>query len=560
MKKREHRGMGLTLAFLAALAAACSGGGRNNGHWDAWDVDGHDMEGEFIFDVPDGSDLPPAADTDGDTIDDNMEGRPSNRDTDGDGTPDYLDTDSDDDGIPDAEEGLTDYDDDGIPSYIDPDSDGDGLSDEDELAEGTDPTDPDSDDDGANDLIEVVAGTDPLDGDDNPHASGDFIFVVPYEEDPDPPEDTLVFSTDIQMADVYFIIDTSASMGGEIANLRDTLISTIVPQVRDTIPNVWFGAGIYDQCPFVDFCTTSGTPVGIDNLQSLASDEGLTLTALESISGITCNGANEPYIGSLWLLATGDTSRWPRLDPVDCPDPAAPIGYPCFRTGAIPIIVQFGDEHFYDQSYLQGCEDFPLFAAMIDALNAIHARYIGIGSSAEMWDSNGLQDTCVGTGSVNAAGDPLAFRISSDGTGLGLQVVEAIQMLATQVPMEIGTRPRDVVDGPEDDVDATVFIDRIVPNETGGVEDPENPGVFCVAGLEVADRNGDGVDDVFTSVLPGTPVCFDIFPAMNTSVQPESEPLLFSAEIQVIGNGVTVLDTRVVYFLVPPDIEIIGPG
>jgi len=51
-------------------------------------------------------------------------------DADGDGTPNYLDLDSDDDTLLDAVEGDDDFDSDGIPNYLDTDSDGDGLSDE----------------------------------------------------------------------------------------------------------------------------------------------------------------------------------------------------------------------------------------------------------------------------------------------------------------------------------------------------------------------------------------------------------------------------------------------
>jgi hypothetical protein len=33
---------------------------------------------------------------------------------------------------------------------------------------------------------------------------------------------------------------------------------------------------------------------------------------------------------------------------------------------------------------------------------------------------------------------------------------------------------------------------------------------------------------------------------------PTADPQLFRAEVDVLGDGVTVLDTRTVYFLVPP--------
>lgn len=41
-------------------------------------------------------------------------------DTDGTGTPDYLDRDSDGDGVPDQQEGTADADGNGVPDYKDP--------------------------------------------------------------------------------------------------------------------------------------------------------------------------------------------------------------------------------------------------------------------------------------------------------------------------------------------------------------------------------------------------------------------------------------------------------
>ncbi len=65
-------------------------------------------------------------DQDGDGIPDIVEGRfdMPPRDTDGDGVPDAKDTDSDNDGLTDAEEGVADWDGDGVPNYIDPRNDG----------------------------------------------------------------------------------------------------------------------------------------------------------------------------------------------------------------------------------------------------------------------------------------------------------------------------------------------------------------------------------------------------------------------------------------------------
>jgi hypothetical protein len=119
-------------------------------------------------------------DSDNDTICDTEEGVDTRRDTDGDGTPDFLDTDSDGDGIndkteagdedegtipndsdfdevpdymdsdsdnngiEDGTEGISDYDGDGIPNFADIDNDGDTISDTSEI--GGDPYNPQNSD------------------------------------------------------------------------------------------------------------------------------------------------------------------------------------------------------------------------------------------------------------------------------------------------------------------------------------------------------------------------------------------------------------------------------
>jgi hypothetical protein len=69
----------------------------------------------------------PGADSDGDGINDEVEG--CSTDTDNDKIPDYADTDSDNDKVPDRVEGLSDRDGDKIPAYKDTDSDNDGVND-----------------------------------------------------------------------------------------------------------------------------------------------------------------------------------------------------------------------------------------------------------------------------------------------------------------------------------------------------------------------------------------------------------------------------------------------
>ena len=45
----------------------------------------------------------------------------------------------------------------------------------------------------------------------------------------------------------------------------------------------------------------------------------------------------------------------------------------------------------------------------------------------------------------------------------------------------------------------------------------------------------------------------------NDTVMPTTDPQLFRATLRVLGDGFTELDSRDVFFLVPPEIIIGGP-
>ncbi len=192
--------------------------GTDNAALDA-DKDGKidddtDTDGDGIPDATDIADgFGTDADSDKDGIPDSVEKGDGKEplDTDGDGTPDYLDTDSDNDGISDSKEAGDDpanpvnTDGDGVPDYQDLDSDNDGKTDVEEsggkdtdndglLDDGEAPTeapvdtdedgvpdfkDPDSDNDGVNDIESgPAAGLDEdMDGkiDDDTDTDGDGI-------------------------------------------------------------------------------------------------------------------------------------------------------------------------------------------------------------------------------------------------------------------------------------------------------------------------------------------------------------------------------------------------
>jgi hypothetical protein len=342
-------------------------------------------------------------------------------------------------------------------------------------------------------------------------------------------------------------------MGEEIANLQTSLSDTIIPGVEAIIPDVWFGAGNFDDYPVSPYGSAASGDVIFWLYQAMTDSVTDAQAAVNSLATHYGMDGPEGDVPALFAIATGNDFGTYLPAQTACPDGF--IGYPCFRPGAVPIIILITDSSFHNgpgsYSPYSGVDPVPpTYEETVAVLNDIHAKVLTIFSPVGD-DAVGLshcQQISTDTGAATDTG-PLTFEIAGDGTGLGTEVVNAVGLLANGVPMDMSVVARDDI---TDGVDATVFIDRIVPNTTGGVEDPLDPTIVCVGGLATADTDADTYADKFVDVLPGTPVCFDIIPAQNDTVPPAAEPKIYKAYVDVIGDDVTVLDTREVYFLVPP--------
>jgi len=492
-------------------------------------------------------------DSDDDLI---LDGDDGPADTDEDGLLDWEDLDSDEDGIPDRDEAgdddvfspPIDSDGDGTPDFRDPDSDNDGLSDRLEDRLGTDPRLRDSDDDGVDDLIENAAGTDPLDASESPRTRGDFVFVVDYMEPPAPARDTLEFRTSIQFADIYFLFDISGSMGTEIDSLR-TAVSTVInnltcerfgttcrtdgdcavgqvcsltgsciedPSMSSCVASPWTGGGYYED--------------HLVNLLSLQGDPSATSSALS----VSTFGSTESMYGAVWSVFDPEASP---LDEMGCASPmAGRVGCVGFREEAVRILVTFSDE---DSDGAETVEQAA--SALTDSGTTFIGVWSGAAGSTAREDMDAL---AMSSGSLDRTGAPLVFE------GVDAAVVpavtDAINEIVEGVPLRVTI---EASDEPGDAGDALQFIDYVEVNVGGG---------RCSAISPTEDTDGDTHDDAFPSLLPGTPVCWDVVPSTNITVPRRvDEPQVFEARLTVSGDG-SPLDARLVYFLVPPDVELPG--
>ncbi|MBK7396434.1 MAG: hypothetical protein IPJ34_09075 [Myxococcales bacterium] len=366
-----------------------------------------------------GCGTPDKTDDDGDTISNFHEGKTSAVDTDGDGKADYLDDDSDGDGILDKDEAgdtnpvtaPVDSDGDGKPDFQDTDSDNDGLLDKDEVTKyKTSPTKPDTDGDGYTDFEEIAAGTDPLSATSNPGSIGGFSFDLPYKGLPRSQD--LTFKPSIAKADVAFITDTTGSMGGVISNLKSQLTS-ISTKLSAKIPDTAFGVGDHRDFPVSSYGSPGDFPFKLhQRVTTVLTDAQAGVN--KYVAGGGADGS-ESQIEGLYQAAVGTGFNGKTGTPVWTPAFAPDTGFDAtkghgkiggmgFRKDAAPFFVLSTDISMHriegdtdnpaptgttDQTYAAtnfGTTDTTkphTVKQTVDAMVKIGAKLIGVSTSVE---------------------------------------------------------------------------------------------------------------------------------------------------------------------------------
>ncbi len=618
----------LTVAFITGCSATPGAtDGSNNG--DA-QVDGRtgidgttggDVVGGDTATTDTGSTVT-CNDEDGDGISDSIEGKFSVPpiDTDHDGTPDYQDADSDEDGISDLDEGVRRY-----PGFessalaplacgIQPahcsltstisnwrnlDSDSDGLPDHDEATTyHTDPCNPTTHTDPAtgqpvNDVVWAAAGG-------MAPATGSLYVVLPYFDPscgaaPDHVHRQFDFATRFHAADIFFVVDTTGSMGGTIDTLRTTLSSRIIPGIISAIgvgADVRFGAADYRSFPE----SPNGAPgsdyivhVGQRLTRSAASVQGFINTMVAGGGGDYA----EPMTEAVWQVFVGDglplipghltdgtvqhgcmisgfssVCSAPDLgwaQPMDAgrdcgdgPDSTPSNGFGCFQRGRVPIIVGFSDAQWvhdlhdrcdgsvttgplcstFTASYARGGHTFDQLA---NRLTAAGAYFVGVDVASGDTHANALE-MARRTGTLDGSGMPIAPMGAP--TAIADIVISSVATLAGSTRQDVTRR-----------IDATPSTTIVAGHTAADFISAVTP-VRGFPGMPVGYDRSDAT--TFYGVNPSTIVTFDV--DFFNSFQPPGDALqLFQATIVVLGRAGTELDRHAVYIVVPPN-SCIAPG
>ncbi|NOU33645.1 MAG: hypothetical protein HOO96_37605 [Polyangiaceae bacterium] len=380
----------------------------------------------------------------------------------------------------------------------------------------------------------------------------DFFFLEPFNEAPTPANDVLKFKTNIQAVDVAFLTDTTGSMSPEIAGIRSALAGTLLTQLQAAIPSVGMAIASHED-------DTDGARL-VRVFQVITT----SLTAAQTAAGQLQLGDGgdfpEGQIAGMFHVLTGNA-----VGVVPAHTPAAgTTGGVDFRAGAVPVVVLTTDATWHDP--VGGVTGAQLNAAF----TAKNARFVSLASGDET-QANALSDAtksslppaafvgcaagmcCTGVGgAARAPTGPggtcrLNFQYQKSSPNLGKGIVDAIKAIAVGSTYDVTAKPRNDPANPGG-VDATKFMKALRAKDEGDASQG------CPAHA-AKDTDGDGIKDTFITVTVGTPVCFEVIPQTNTTVEPQPAAQYFNAFIDVLGvPGNINLDKRNVLFLVPPKV------
>jgi cysteine-rich repeat protein len=555
----------------------------------------HDSDNDSIFDVIEASTCSPNPalcldpyniDSDGDNIADADDGM---GDFDNDGYINALDTDSDGDTVPDlAEAGDADLstipvntDGDTRPDFLDIDSDADGLLDRLErvCSNGRDSRIyPDTDNDGFSDLAENAVGADLCNPNQGVLDLVEFYFELPYAGANKTA--TLIFTPTVQQADVFFSVDTTGSMNGEINNLKGGL-SSIITETRNRVSDSAFGVSEWQDYPGSNFGSSGDLPWRL--LQTPTTTQS---TAQTGVNALTLrNGLDGPESGyeSLYQLATG-AGTW-SVAPYT--PPAGRVGGAGFRIGSLPIVLHITDAPSHLHTDYPGSYNAHSAAQAFTALNNLGARVITVNSggtghvaqlteisnttsarvpvcafktTASSWRC-GTSKCCTGLGgtATNPVDEQctLLYTISGDGSGLTTAVVDGIDAIVKYASFNVYTRPKD--DGNGGTIDTACFIKRV--EALSFVAPPLEPEASCTPTATPASFQGAGYNNGFANFAtgtssasrPGAQLQFTVHAQNDTCQAPSTEAYVYTAYIDVVDQTTgSTLDTQTVTIIVPP--------
>lgn len=443
-------------------------------------------------------------------------------------------------------------------------------------------------------------------------------FVVPYAADgslpPSPASREVGLSTQLQKVDVGFVVDTTGSMGGEIANLKASLSTTIIPGLQAKVQNLGVGIAAHDDVPYSTYGSTGdlpfyfpATPQGY--VTTVTADSQTSANALTTHSG---NDGPEAQVPAIYHAIAGSAIIWPGGSVAPASPPAGTFGAMHFRADAFPVVINITDAAHHNgkraldktgTSYDTAFQNAYSFATwnvddVVAQTNSIGAKFIGVaadngaramgafdpyGFHAYITDKTNSDvppsaftsgpgctaaQCCTGVGGAGVAADGpggtcrSVFSINTTGTGLSTAIVNGVAAVVDTAKFDIYVQ---AYNDPTEVIDVVgAFVLKVEPDPAGGTDPVTGDVCLAIPVQQLADNftgpkaiaNGpDGVNDTITQDHPGPVYCFNVTPKANSSVAATSSMQVFRAWLRIRAitpNGALAFgQDREMFFLVP---------
>jgi hypothetical protein len=184
----------------------------------------------------------------------------------------------------------------------------------------------------------------PCDGD----PSNDGIYQVLFFDPLGTPEairtSIIATTADIPAIDIYFLVDAATSMAGEIGVLQGE-IANVTSDIDALFDDPRLGLGLYRDYP-VDTLAMPHSQAPYHHILDLTDDTTLFETAVSTLN--TVSNMTPPEAGSQALFAVATGQGLGDFVPNRAPCPMGQVGYPCFRSGVMRLVLNITDAEMYN--------------------------------------------------------------------------------------------------------------------------------------------------------------------------------------------------------------------
>ncbi|MDH3623894.1 MAG: VWA domain-containing protein [Myxococcales bacterium] len=215
---------------------------------------------------------------------------------------------------------------------------------------------PDSDLDGvpddADDCPMMPGWRTPCDGD----PSNDGIYQVLFFDPLGTPEavrtSIIATTADIPAIDIYFLVDATTSMAGEIGVLQNEIM-TVISDIEALFDDPRLGLGLYREYPVDTVDPVVGTlampysQAPYHHILDLTDDTLLFEKAVSTLNTVS-NMTEDREAGSQALFAVASGQGLGDFVPNRAPCADGEVGYPCFRSDVMRLVLNISDAEMYN--------------------------------------------------------------------------------------------------------------------------------------------------------------------------------------------------------------------